>query len=56
MAVIEHAKYYENPMYNVCHAHTSCEIMHIVTGRLTIMVNWKALAAVTITKVITGTL
>lgn len=36
MAVIEHAKYYENPMYNVCHIHTSCEIMHIVTGRLTI--------------------
>ena len=34
MAIIEHAKYYENPMYKVSHTHTSCEIMHIVSGRL----------------------
>ncbi len=34
MEIIEHAGYYENPMYNVNHVHTSCEIMHIVSGRL----------------------
>lgn len=34
MAIIEHAKYYETPLHKVSHAHTSCEIMHIVSGRL----------------------
>ncbi len=34
MAIIEHAKYYETPLHKVSHAHTSCEIMHIVGGRL----------------------
>lgn len=34
MSIIEHAGYYENPMYNVSHVHTSCEIMHIVSGQL----------------------
>lgn len=34
MAIIEHAKYYEEPLHKVSHAHTSCEIMHIVSGRL----------------------
>ena len=37
MAIIEHAGYYENPMYNVCHTHTSCEIMHIVSGKVKIV-------------------
>lgn len=37
MAIIEHAGYYENTMYNVCHTHTSCEIMHIVRGRVKIV-------------------
>lgn len=37
MAIIEHAGYYENPMYNVCHTHTSCEIMHIVSGKVNIV-------------------
>lgn len=36
MAIIEHAKYYENPINKVSHAHTSCEIMHIISGRLEI--------------------
>lgn len=34
MSIIEHAKYYETPLHKVSHAHTSCEIMHIVGGRL----------------------
>ena len=34
MAIIEHAGYYENPMYNVSHIHTSCEIIHIVSGEI----------------------
>lgn len=34
MEIIEHAKYYEDPLYGVSHAHTSCEIMHIVSGRV----------------------
>ncbi|MGN0700669.1 MAG: helix-turn-helix domain-containing protein [Oscillospiraceae bacterium] len=34
MAIIEHARYYDSPMHKVSHAHTSCEIMHIVSGRL----------------------
>ena len=32
MAIIEHAGYYENPIYNVSHTHTSCELMCIVSG------------------------
>ncbi|MBD5114942.1 MAG: helix-turn-helix transcriptional regulator [Ruminococcaceae bacterium] len=32
MAIIEHAGYYENPIYNVSHMHTSCELMYIVKG------------------------
>lgn len=34
MAIIEHAVYYENPMYNVSHIHTSCEMIHIVKGQI----------------------
>lgn len=34
MAVIEHAGYYENPLHKVSHTHTSCEIMHIVSGQI----------------------
>ncbi|MGN0691130.1 MAG: helix-turn-helix domain-containing protein, partial [Oscillospiraceae bacterium] len=34
MAIIEHAGYYENTIYNVSHVHTSCEIMHIISGRV----------------------
>ncbi|MGN1416622.1 MAG: AraC family transcriptional regulator [Oscillospiraceae bacterium] len=34
MAIIEHAGYYENPMYNVSHVHTSCEIMYIISGKV----------------------
>ncbi len=34
MSIIEHAKYYDEPLHKVSHAHTSCEIMHIVGGRL----------------------
>lgn len=34
MAIIEHAGYYENPICNVSHVHTSCEIMHIVSGKV----------------------
>lgn len=33
MAVIEHAGYYENPLYHVSHTHTSCELMCVVSGR-----------------------
>lgn len=36
MSIIEHANFYENPIHKVSHAHTSCEIMHIVSGRLSI--------------------
>lgn len=34
MAIIEHSGYYENPIYNVSHVHTSCEIMHVISGRV----------------------
>ncbi|MGN0675347.1 MAG: helix-turn-helix domain-containing protein [Oscillospiraceae bacterium] len=37
MAIIEHANFYENPIHKVSHAHTSCEIMHIVSGRVNIV-------------------
>lgn len=32
MAIIEHAGYYENPIYNVSHTHTSCELMCVISG------------------------
>lgn len=38
MAIIEHSRYYENPLFGVSHAHTSCEIMYIVKGGLTLTV------------------
>lgn len=41
MAIIEHAVFYSNPMYNVSHSHTSCEIMYIVSGSLEIKVKGK---------------
>ena len=34
MAIIEHAGYYENPIHNISHTHTSCEIMYIIGGRV----------------------
>lgn len=34
MSIIEHANYYENPMYNVSHSHTSCEILYLVEGQI----------------------
>ena len=36
MAIIEHAGYYEDPMYGVSHIHTSCEIMCIVSGQVSV--------------------
>ena len=36
MSVIEHAKYYDSTMYNVSHAHTSCEIMYLISGSMKI--------------------
>ena len=38
MAIIEHSKYYENPLFGVSHAHTSCELMYIVKGELDVTV------------------
>ncbi len=38
MAIIEHSKYYENPLFGVSHAHTSCELMYIVEGELDVTV------------------
>ncbi len=38
MAIIEHSRYYENPLFGVNHAHTSCELMYIVEGELDITV------------------
>lgn len=32
MPIIEHGGYYENPLYNVSHTHSSCELMYIVKG------------------------
>lgn len=34
MSIIEHSSYYETPMYNASHVHTSCEIMYIVSGQV----------------------
>lgn len=34
MAIIEHAGYYEEPIFGVSHTHTSCELMCIVSGRV----------------------
>lgn len=39
MAIIEHAGYYSDPMYGVSHIHTSCEIMCVVSGKLTVTIN-----------------
>lgn len=39
MAIIEHANYYESPLYGADHAHTSCELMYIVRGSNEISVN-----------------
>lgn len=33
MSIIEHAGYYENPLHNISHTHTSCELMCVVSGR-----------------------
>lgn len=33
MAIIEHAGYYENPIFGVSHTHTSCELMCVVEGK-----------------------
>lgn len=38
MAIIEHSGYYENPLFGVSHAHTSCELMYIVEGKLDVTV------------------
>ncbi len=38
MAIIEHSKYYDNPLFGVSHAHTSCELMYIVEGELDVTV------------------
>ncbi len=38
MAMIEHSRYYENPIFGVSHAHTSCELMYIVEGTLDVTV------------------
>lgn len=32
MSIVEHAGYYENPIYNVSHTHTSCELMCVTDG------------------------
>lgn len=34
MAIIEHAGYYDNPILNVSHAHTSCELMCVLSGQV----------------------
>lgn len=39
MAIIEHSGYYENPLFGVSHAHTSCELMYIIKGELEITIN-----------------
>lgn len=39
MAMIEHANYYENPLFGADHAHTSCELMFIIKGENQITVN-----------------
>ncbi|MCM1334539.1 MAG: AraC family transcriptional regulator [Bacteroides sp.] len=38
MAIIEHAGYYEDPMYGVSHVHTSCEIIYVAGGRLNVTI------------------
>ncbi|MGN0592233.1 MAG: helix-turn-helix domain-containing protein [Ruminococcus sp.] len=37
MAIIEHAKYYSNEIYNVSHSHTSCELIYLTEGSLRIV-------------------
>lgn len=39
MAIIEHANYYENPLFGAEHTHTSCELMYIIKGGNEITVN-----------------
>lgn len=39
MAIIEHAGYYDDPMYGVSHVHTSCEIICVVGGKLSVTVS-----------------
>lgn len=39
MAIIEHAGYYDDPMYGVSHVHTSCEIIYVVGGKLNITIS-----------------
>jgi len=39
MAIIEHANYYENPLFGADHTHTSCELMFIIKGGNEITVN-----------------
>lgn len=39
MAIIEHAGYYEDPMYGVSHIHTSCEIMCVVSGLVSVTID-----------------
>lgn len=34
MSIIAHGAYYENPLYNVSHSHSCCELMYIVKGQL----------------------
>lgn len=36
MAIIEHAGYYEDTISNFSHAHTSCELMYIVNGKVNV--------------------
>lgn len=42
MAIIEHAGYYEEPLFGVEHTHTSCELMFVVKGGNEITMNGKA--------------
>lgn len=39
MAIIEHAGYYKDPMYGVSHIHTSCEIMCVVEGKVSVTID-----------------
>ena len=39
MAIIEHAGYYKDPMYGASHIHTSCEIMCVVEGKVSVTID-----------------
>ncbi len=39
MAIIEHSNYYENALFGVSHAHTSCELIYVVEGEIDVTVN-----------------